>query len=57
MSGKGGDQAFPIHLRVMTGAFAFLVGRMVLMHELMNDYGSGYGGVFYLSLLASVCFL
>lgn len=29
MSGKGGDQAFPIHLRVMTGAFAFLVGRMV----------------------------
>jgi len=56
MSGKGGDQAFPIHLCVMTGAFAFLVGRS-LMHELMNDDGSGYGGVFYLCLLASVCLL
>ncbi|OCL10374.1 hypothetical protein AOQ84DRAFT_218536 [Glonium stellatum] len=45
------------HLRVMTGAVLLFFGGIVgqLMHELMNDHGSGYDGVFCLSLPVGVC--
>lgn len=43
--GREETRPSPIHLRVMTGAFAFWRDGWTLMHELMNDHGSGYGGV------------